>query len=105
MEFYVAYFVVGLIAFAAIMYIVCDFVQYLFSGRRFVTPLRHLIEGLAFAVPALIEIVVNCSLLLGIPFIPFAGDPLSALSPALTKHPFAVRTKARFDRSGVYRHL
>ena len=31
------------IPFAAIMYIVCDFIQYLINGRRFNTPLKHVI--------------------------------------------------------------
>jgi len=53
MEFYLAVSVIGLLAFAAIMYIVCDFIQYLISGRRFNTSLKNAIPVLAFAVPAL----------------------------------------------------
>ena len=52
-EFYLAVSVFGLLALAAIGYIVYDFMQFLFRGRRLVKPVRYVIEGLAFAVPAL----------------------------------------------------
>src|SRR5258708_16491242 len=54
MEFILAAFVVGLLAFAAIMYILCDFIQYVFNGSRFVTRLRHPIEGFVLVIPAFI---------------------------------------------------
>jgi hypothetical protein len=54
MEFTLAISVIWLIGFAALAYIVYDFTQYLFLGRRFDAPLKHIVECLAFAVPALI---------------------------------------------------
>ena len=50
---YLAVSTIGLLAIAGILYVVCDFIQFFFNGRRFETPLKHVVQVLAFAVPTL----------------------------------------------------
>lgn len=44
----------ALIGIGSIVYILCDFIQYVFNGSRFVTRLRRPIEGFVLVIPAFI---------------------------------------------------